>query len=107
MTRRMLVRSGYQVLNATNDRRLSRLPRRSTDPFIFAHRCHHAEMQGPAVAREVRKLRPDVRLLYMSGHALPVLEAELMLGTEFMLVEKPFDQTILLESIRKVLDDVG
>jgi hypothetical protein len=53
------------------------------------------------------KLRPDVRLLYMSGHALPVLDAEQMLGTEFLMVEKPFDQTILLEHVRKALDHAG
>jgi DNA-binding NtrC family response regulator len=64
-------------------------------------------MQGPAVAREVRKLRPDVKLLYMSGHALPVLEAERMLGTKFLLVEKPFDRKTLLKSVRRVLDNVG
>ncbi len=32
----------------------------------------------------------------MSGHAQPVLEAEAVLGTEFQLVEKPFDQKMLL-----------
>jgi DNA-binding NtrC family response regulator len=61
-------------------------------------------MQGPTVANEVRKLRPGVRVLFMSGHAQPVLEAEAVLGTEFLLVEKPFDQATLLENVRKVLD---
>jgi hypothetical protein len=108
MTRRMLVRSGYQVLNATNGSQAIEIAATFDGPIhLLLTDVIMPEMQGPAVAREVRKLRPDVRLLYMSGHALPVLEAELMLGTEFMLVEKPFDQTILLESIRKVLDDVG
>jgi FixJ family two-component response regulator len=46
-------------------------------------------------------------VLFISGHAHSVLEAELMLGTEFLLVEKPFDQTTLLKCVRKALDDVG
>ncbi|MGA2970099.1 MAG: ATP-binding protein [Acidimicrobiales bacterium] len=108
MTRRMLVRSGYQVLNATNGSQAIEIAATFDGPIhLLLTDVIMPEMQGPAVAREVRKLRPGVRLLYMSGHALPVLEAELMLGTEFMLVEKPFDQTVLLESVRKVLDDVG
>jgi FixJ family two-component response regulator len=40
----------------------------------------------------------------MSGHAQPVLEAEAVLGTAFHLVEKPFDQKMLLESVRTTLD---
>jgi PAS domain S-box-containing protein len=32
------------------------------------------------------------------------LEAEAVLETEFLLLEKPFDQTMLLENLRKVLD---
>ena len=64
-------------------------------------------MQGPTVANELKKLIPGLRVLFMSGHAQPVLEAEAVLGTEFQFVEKPFDQTTLLESVRKVLDDVG
>jgi hypothetical protein len=40
----------------------------------------------------------------MSGHAHPVLEAESVLGTDFLLVEKPFDQAMLLESVRTILE---
>jgi hypothetical protein len=42
--------------------------------------------------------------LFMSGHAQPVLQAEDVLGTGFLLLEKPFDQAILLEGVRTVLD---
>ena len=65
------------------------------------------KMKGPSIARENRKLRPDVRVLFMSGHARSVLEGELTLGTEYVLVEKAFDQSTLLEGVRKVLDAVG
>jgi FixJ family two-component response regulator len=40
----------------------------------------------------------------MSGHAQPVLEAEAVLGTGFQLVEKPFDQKMLLDNVRFALD---
>jgi CheY-like chemotaxis protein len=61
-------------------------------------------MQGPTVAQEVRKLRPDIRILFMSGHAQPVLERESLLGTEFPLMDKPFDEAKLLQNVREVLD---
>jgi hypothetical protein len=61
-------------------------------------------MPGPTVAKEVKLLRPGIRVLYMSGHAQPVLEAEAVLGTEFQMVEKPFDQIMLLENVRNILN---
>jgi DNA-binding NtrC family response regulator len=62
------------------------------------------KMQGPTVAKEVKKLQPEIRILFMSGHAQPVLEAEEVLGTTFQMVEKPFDQKLLLEHVRRALD---
>jgi hypothetical protein len=61
-------------------------------------------MQGPSVANELKKIIPGLRVLFMSGHAQPVLEAEAVLGTEFQFVEKPFDQKMLLENVRLALD---
>ena len=105
VTRRILTRNGYTVVTASNGAEaieiatshIGRIDLLLTDVIMPV-------MQGPTVANEVRKLRPDIRVLFMSGHAQPVLEAEAVLGTEFRLVEKPFDQAILLENVRKVLD---
>jgi signal transduction histidine kinase len=108
VTRRILVRSGYQVLTATGGAQAIDIAANFDGTIhLLLTDVIMPVMQGPAVAREVLKLRPDVRLLYMSGHALPVLDAEQMLGTEFLMVEKPFDQTILLEHVRKALDHAG
>jgi DNA-binding NtrC family response regulator len=52
----------------------------------------------------VKKILPNIKVLFMSGHAQPVLEAESVLGTEFLLVEKPFDQKLLLDHVRRALD---
>ena len=105
VTRRILTRNGYTVVTASSGAEaieiatshIGRIDLLLTDVIMPV-------MQGPTVANEVRKLRPDIRVLFMSGHAQPVLEAEAVLGTEFRLVEKPFDQAILLENVRKVLD---
>jgi PAS domain S-box-containing protein len=105
VTRRILHRSGYVVLTASSgDEAIE----------IASNHKHHidllltdvimAKMQGPTVAAEVRKLLPDIKVLFMSGHAQPVLEAEAVLGTEFQLIEKPFDQKMLLTNVRIALD---
>ena len=105
VTRRILSRSGYNVLTASDGDEAfeiaashpGRIDLLLTDVIM-------AKMQGPTVAKEVTALRPDVRVLFMSGHAQPVLEAEAVLGTKFQLVEKPFDQKTLLSNVRLALD---
>ena len=105
VTRRMLTRNGYTVLTASSGAQAIALAASYvglidlvlTDVIMPA-------MQGPTVAKEIGKLRPNIRVLFMSGYAQPVLEAEAVLGTEFLLVAKPFDEAILLHNVRKVLD---
>jgi PAS domain S-box-containing protein len=105
VTRRILTRNGYTVVTASSGAQAMEIAASHDGPIdLLLTDVIMPAMQGPAVANEMRQLRPGIGVLFMSGHAQPVLESEAVLGTEFLLVEKPFDQAILLESVRKVLD---
>ena len=105
VTQRILTRNGYTVLTASSGAKAIELASAHQGPIdLVLTDVIMPVMQGPTVAKEVRKLRPDIRVLFMSGHAQPVLEAEALLGTEFVLVEKPFDEAKLLQHVREVLD---
>jgi hypothetical protein len=107
VTRRILVRSGYTVLSASGGREaidLATAASRDSIALVLTDMIMPA-MQGPTVALEVRKIHPNIRVLFMSGHAQPVLKAGALLGTDFHLIEKPFDQVTLLENVRMVLDE--
>ena len=105
VTRRILTRNGYTVVTASSGAEAIEIAASHVGPIdLVLTDVIMPTMQGPAVANEMRQLRPGIRVLFMSGHAQPVLESEAVLGTEFLLVEKPFDQAILLENVRKVLD---
>jgi PAS domain S-box-containing protein len=105
VTQRILSRNGYTVLSAFSGAQAIELAASHVGPIdLVLTDVIMPGMQGPTVAKEVRKLRPDIRVLFMSGHAQPVLEAEAVLGTEFLMVEKPFDEAKLLHSVRQVLD---
>jgi CheY-like chemotaxis protein len=105
VTRRILTRNGYTVVTASSGAQAIEIAASQVGPIdLLLTDVIMPTMQGPTVAKEVKKLRPGIRVLFMSGHAQPVLEAEAVLGTEFLLVEKPFDQAVLLENVRKVLD---
>jgi PAS domain S-box-containing protein len=105
VAKRILTRNGYTVLTASSGAHAIEFAASHTGPIdLLLTDVIMPQMQGPTVAREVRVLRPDIRVLFMSGHAHPVLEAEALLGMEFLLMEKPFDETTILQNIRKVLD---
>ena len=105
VTGRMLARGGYTVLTASSGNEAIELASSRVGPIdLLLTDVIMPKMQGPTVAKEVRKVRPDTRVLFMSGHAQPVLQADDVLGTDFLLLEKPFDQAMLLESVRQVLD---
>ena len=62
-------------------------------------------MYGPALARQVQKERPDIKVLYMSGYATNLImhDGEVEPGTNFL--EKPFHPRTLLTKVREVLDN--
>jgi PAS domain S-box-containing protein len=108
VTRRMLTRGGYTVIAVRSGAEAIRMAQSHAGPIdLLLTDVIMPKMQGPTVAKEVRRIRSDIRVLFMSGHAQPVLEAEAVLKTDFLLLEKPFDQALLLESVRKVLHRDG
>jgi PAS domain S-box-containing protein len=105
VTRRILHRNGYTVLTASSGAEAITIASTYVGHIsLLLTDVIMPKMQGPTVATEVRKVLPDIKVLFMSGHAQPVLEAEAVLGTEFQLIEKPFDQKMLLANVRSALD---
>jgi CheY-like chemotaxis protein len=60
-------------------------------------------MLGPEVAARVRAVHPSVPVLFMSGYAQPILDAQGMAGRDIDLVEKPFTEAILLARVRQAM----
>lgn len=108
VTRRILTRNGYAVMTAASGAQAIELAAAHSGPLdLVLTDVIMPNMQGPTVANEVSQLRPGIRVLFMSGHAQPVLEAEAVLGTAFQLVEKPFNEETLLAKVREALDADG
>jgi len=65
------------------------------------------QMSGPEVAEKLTTLRPDAKVLYMSGYPdHPVFKkGEVQLDTNF--IQKPFTPNALTEKVREVLDRVN
>jgi CheY-like chemotaxis protein len=61
-------------------------------------------MDGTALAKEVRSLRPETKILYMTGYSGEFIRAD-MLKPGVSLIRKPFTPAELGRKIRKMLAD--
>jgi len=62
------------------------------------------EMSGRTLAARVGNMRPDLRVLLMSGYAEDALEGWGLAGAGGAFLRKPFTPTVLTRKIREVLD---
>jgi signal transduction histidine kinase/ActR/RegA family two-component response regulator len=61
-------------------------------------------MNGPALAKQVRSLRPEIKVLYMTGYSGEFVRSDMLVpGVSF--IQKPFTPADLRRKIRKMLAD--
>ena len=61
-------------------------------------------MRGPALAAEILRLQPAVRVMYMSGYTEEVVASSGTIDPPGPLLQKPFAPDVLARTVRGVLD---
>ena len=61
-------------------------------------------ISGRTVAEQLTRLRPEIRVLYMSGYTHDVLGPQGVLEPGTFLLQKPFSPAALTQKVREVLD---
>ncbi len=64
-------------------------------------------MSGKDLAGQVKALKPDIRVLYMSGYTANVIAHHGVLDKGVHFVQKPFSMRELAGKIRKALLEAG
>ncbi len=62
------------------------------------------QMNGRELSEELLKKRPDVKVLYMSGHTAGVISQNALLAEDVAFIEKPFTHEGLARKIRQLLE---
>jgi two-component system, cell cycle sensor histidine kinase and response regulator CckA len=100
-----LEQSGYNLLEASD----------GADALLIAE-LHQGDIDlivtdvvmprvnGPELARELLRLRPGVKVLYMSGYPEPFLRKSTEIPPDIAYLQKPFPMTTLLSMMRSVLE---
>jgi DNA-binding response OmpR family regulator len=102
--RRMLERRGFATLVAGD-----------VDQALAACRDHHGPIDvlvtdlnlpgasGAELCRAVRALRPDVRVIYISGLPKDIAVSKGLIEEDALLVKKPFTASTLIEALHAAL----
>jgi two-component system cell cycle sensor histidine kinase/response regulator CckA len=102
--RRVLERSGYTVLVMDNGEEALRLCQQCADPIdILVTDVVMPRMNGRELSERVTALRPEIRVLFMSGYTDDVISQHGVLapGTEF--IQKPFSPEALARRVGELI----
>ena len=61
------------------------------------------EMDGPTLLRELRKHRPDLKVIFVSGYAEDAFRKNLPDGEDFNFLPKPFSLKQLVETVKETI----
>jgi CheY-like chemotaxis protein len=96
---------GYTVLGARDGREALRVAREHHGPIhLLVTDVVMPRLGGVDLARELKRSRPEVRVLYMSGHSQRMRARHSAPGRTEPLIEKPFTTDGLCRAVRKALD---
>ncbi len=105
LTKVILVRDGYNILEAEDGMAALELSRAFAGPIhLVLTDVVMPRMRGPVLAAEIVKQRPGVAIVFLSGYTEEVISQSDKI-TGFTLVEKPYTAQALLHSIRRSLDE--
>jgi two-component system cell cycle sensor histidine kinase/response regulator CckA len=102
---RILNRHGYKVLEAPNAEEALRIGNQYEKPIhLILTDVVMPGMSGRALAERMRDVKPEAKVLFMSGYTDHAIVHHGVLDKEVTFFQKPFASETLLLKVREVLD---
>jgi two-component system, cell cycle sensor histidine kinase and response regulator CckA len=103
--REMLEEAGYRVIEAVDGREaLDKFTEHMAEVDILATDVVMPRMNGKSLYEEIRKIRPDMKALFISGYTKDIVLERGLLDDEFSVITKPVTSYELLKKMREILD---
>jgi CheY-like chemotaxis protein len=108
VVREILEMSGYAVLEAHHGAEALELSNRHAGPIhLLVTDVVMPQMSGRELAQRLATLRPDLKVLYMSGYTDDAIVRHGVLASGIAFLSKPFTPDALALKVRELLDGVG
>jgi len=96
---------GYRVLEAGNADDAIEICRNRAEPVhLLITDVILPKKDGKSLSDEIRKMRPDISVLFMSGYAAEIMAEKGLASGEYAFIPKPIDFDQLLRSVRSALE---
>jgi CheY-like chemotaxis protein len=105
--RQILERFGYTVIEAPNGKVALASAEREQKIHLLLTDVVMPEMSGRQLAEQFAELRPDARILFMSGYTDDAIIRHGVLRPGTAYIQKPFSAELLARKVREALDDGG
>jgi two-component system, cell cycle sensor histidine kinase and response regulator CckA len=96
---RMLTLAGYEVLSADEPEKALQIIREDKPIDCVIADVHMPGMNGDEMARRIRAVRPDLKILFVTGFADTLFNSQPVLWENQAFLDKPFTQRGLLEAV--------
>jgi CheY-like chemotaxis protein len=107
-TGKLLTGLGYRITEAPDaGTALASLASDGPVDLLFTDVVLANGMSGPELAREARRIRPTLKVLFMSGHVRDTATLNEQLERDARFIGKPFKKQDLAEVLRATLDDAS
>jgi PAS domain S-box-containing protein len=105
LVRGILEKVGYRVLDAPNTGAALAVARATNDPIhLLVTDVVMPGESGRELARRLAEIRPDAKVLYISGYTDEAIVHHGMLDPGLHYLQKPFTPPVLARKVRSVLD---
>jgi nitrogen-specific signal transduction histidine kinase/ActR/RegA family two-component response regulator len=102
---RMLERAGYHTITAADGKEAVRLFKENIDTIRLALLdVVMPHMGGREAYHAMRAIQPTLRAIFCSGYDPDTAQVGFVVDDKLRLIQKPFDPSLLLATVREVLD---